>query len=126
MLRLFKYIFSRIYFFYQDVLHVRTKIHYYTSFVLSLLIFANVFVLLNIFTLLFFGQASFNYTSPYYILIGNGLMFSILIIASVKRRYVAVLKEIQVLPNDDRKRLTIISNAYIALSILALLPFVLI
>jgi len=126
MLQLLKYTFGRIYFFYKDALHVRTKIHFYTSFVLALLIFANVFVLINIFTLLISGQASFNYTSPYFILIGNGLMFSILIVASVKQRYVAVLKEIQALPNDDRKRLMIISNTYMALSILALLPFVLI
>jgi hypothetical protein len=126
MLKLFRYTFCRIYFFYRDVLHVRTKIHFYTSFVLGLLIFANVFVLLNIFTLLFSGQASFDYTSPYYILIGNGLVFSILIMASVKQRYVEVLKELQTLPNHDRKRLAVISNAYIVLSILALLPFILI
>lgn len=125
MLQLFKYTFSRIYFFYRDVLHVRTKIHYYTSFVLALLIFANVFVLLNIFTLLFSGQASFDYTSPYYILIGNGLVFSILIIASVKQRYVTVLKEIQALPSVDKKRLSMISNVYVVMSLLALLPFVL-
>ena len=125
MIQLFKYIFSRIYFFYRDVLHVRIKTHYYTSFVLALLIFANVFVLLNIFILLFSGQA-FDYTSPYYILIGNVLVFSILIMASVKRRYVIVLKEIQALPNTDKKRLAVISNTYIALSVLALLPFVLI
>lgn len=123
MLRLLKFTFGRIYFFYRDVFHMRTKIHFYTSFVLALLIFANVFVLLNTFTLLFSGQASFNYTSPYYILIGNGLAFSILIIANVKQRYVAVLNEIQALPSADRKRLIVISNAYIALSMLALLPF---
>lgn len=125
MLQLFKYTFGRIYFFYKDVLHVRTNTHYYTSFVLALLIFANVFVLLNIFTLLFLGQASFDYTSPYYILIGNGLVFSILIIASVKQRYVMVLKEIQALSNVDKKRLSTVFNVYVIMSLLAVLPFIL-
>lgn len=124
MLQLFKFTFSRIYRFYVDVLHVRKQIHFYASFVLALLIFANVFVIVNIYTLLFSGKASFDYTSPYYILIGNGLVISILIIMSVRHRYIAILKEIQALPVEDRKRLTIMSNAYIAISLLALAPFI--
>lgn len=123
MVRFFKYNFSRIYNFYRDVLHVRTNTHYYASFVLSLLIFANVFVLLNLFTLLFSGQASFNYTSPYFILIGNLLMLFTFIIVR-KGKYIDVIKEIQALPADDRKVLTTFSNAYITLSILVLLPLV--
>lgn len=125
MLQLFKFTFSRIYLFYHEVLHVRTRTHYYTSFVLSLLVFANIFALVNAFTLFFLDRMVLGVQSNYFIYVGNAVMFSILIVVSIKRKYLAVIKEITGLPDDERKRLSTISNVYVIVSLLALLPFIL-
>ena len=125
MMLLFKYIFSRVYIFYQDVLHVREHTHYYTSFVLSVLVFGNMFVLINILSLLLFGHTVLRSQSIYFIYLGNIVMFSIFVISSLKRNYLEVVKEIQALTNSDRKRLSIICNIYVTLSLMAVLAFVL-
>jgi hypothetical protein len=124
MIQMFKYIFSRIYLFYQNVLHVRRRTHFYTAFVLSLLVFANIFVIVNTFTFLLFDRMALGITSSYFIYIGNAVMFFMLIVVSISRKYVTVLKEIQLLQTSDKKKLTMISNVYVAISLVSLLPFI--
>lgn len=125
MMQLFKFTFNMIYLFYQEILHVRTRTHYYSSFVLSLLVFANIFVLVNAFTMFFSNKMILVVQSPYFIYVGNGVVFSIFIVVSFKRKYLTVVKEIASLPNDEKKRLHTISIVYMILSLLAPLPFVL-
>jgi hypothetical protein len=62
--------------------------------------------------------------SHYFIYVGNAVVFTVLIVPSFKHRYVAVIKEIQALPSLDKKKLTVIANVYMALSMLTLVPFI--
>lgn len=124
MLRLFKYLFVKIYLFYRDILHIKNRTHLYTSFVLSLLLFANIFVLTNVVTLLIFNKMILSTNSYYYIYAGNVVMLSVLIIVSFKRRYIALVNEIRLLPDTEEKKIARVAKAYVVLSLLALVPFV--
>lgn len=124
MLRLFKYLFVKIYIFYRDRLHVRTRTHLYTSFVLSLILFANVFVLTNAVALFFSNDIILSTSSYDYLYAGNAVMFSVLFIVSFKRRYIALINEIRALPDTENTKLALIAKVYVGLSLLALVPFI--
>lgn len=124
MIPLFKYLFAKIYFFYRDTLHVRTRTHLYSSFVLALMLFANIFALTNTIALLFFDKMILGSGSHYYIYVGNAVMLAVLVIVSFKRRYVALISEMQSLTDAEKKRLTVIANNYVSLSLIALVPFI--
>lgn len=124
MLQLFKYLFARIYFFYRDTLHVRARTHLYTSFVMSLILFANVFVLANTVSILLLDRVILGIGSYSFIYVGNAVMFTVLAAVSFKHRYATVIQEIQALPNHYKKRLTVIAGVYVLLSMLALVLFV--
>src|SRR5260221_9584626 len=123
MTQLFKYLFSRVYIFYRDVLHVNSNAHYYTSFVVSVLVFENMFVLINILSLLFFQYMPLTAQSINFIYLGNIVMFLIFILSSFNRNYLMIIKEIQTLANYDRKRLSVICNIYVALSLMVEMTF---
>lgn len=124
MLPLFKYLFATIYLFYRDILHVRTRTHFFTSFVMALILLANVFVLVNALSILLLDRVILGIRSYSFIYLGNSVMFAVLAAVSFKQRYAIVIHEIQALPNHEKKRLKIIASVYVVLSMLALVPFI--
>lgn len=124
MILLFKYLFAKIYLFYRDTLHVRTRIHLYSSFVLSLILFANIFVLINLISYLFFDEIVLVTGLQYYIYAGNAVMLAVLIIVSSKRRYNILISQMQSLPESEKARLTVIAQVYVWVSLITLVPFI--
>lgn len=121
MVQLFKHTFSRLYLFYQDVLNVKRNTHYYASFVLALLMFANVYTVINGFTLLAYRRIVFDYRTPFFILAGNALVFTMIVMVSMKQRYKVLTAESQTLSIDEKKKLNKNSNAYVIITLVLLL-----
>jgi hypothetical protein len=124
MLQLLKYTFYRIYFWYQSVFGAQREVHYYSSFILSLLLFGNVFLVVTIFSLLTFRQLFFEDLLTFYIILGNILVFSMLIFVSAKRRYVKILEDCKNVSGVEKERLNNLSSRYIIISFIPLLAFI--
>lgn len=123
MIKLLKYIFCRLFLFYKDVLKASSKIHYNVSFVVALLLFGNIFLIINTFNTVVFGQSHFRELFIYYILIGNVLVFSMIAFASIKQMYKKWLEEFERLAKPEKTKLNIISVIYGAISLLSVAFF---
>lgn len=124
MLQLLSYTFCRIYFWYHGRLRdERGMLHYYSSFVLAFLVFGNVFLVVTIFALLVFGQPFFEVLLDFYILIGNIAVFGVVLVVSLKRRYIRMIQKFKNLSGADRSRMDTVSLYYIIVSLMSLVLF---
>jgi hypothetical protein len=73
--------------------------------------------------LLVFRQLFFDTLLTYYIVIGNILVFGVLVVASTKKRYVRMIEEYKNIIGAEKERLDKLSSLYIIISLIPLIAF---
>ena len=120
MLTIFKHIFCVLYIFYQHTLQIAKNTHYYVSVLLALLIFSNLYIIINGYSLFFLDKIVFDYRSPFFIAIGNGLVFIIILFTSYNKHYESLLEEFNRREAKEKVTLHKLSLVYVGISLLLL------
>lgn len=118
MIQLIKYIFSRLYYFYDKVLGIRHNTFLYPSVLMGFLLAFNVLVVLS-FILQIFDTSFFGILPT----IRVGVVLSVLFYMKMGSHYKSILKEVESYENSKRSKLRISSIIYTSVSMLLFFGF---
>jgi len=114
MIQLLKYSFSRLYFFYGQVLSIKHNVFLYPSIVIGVLLAFNILVILSIILLIF----NIGFFGMLYPAVGVGVILATILYISMGSRYKVMLKDVEGYGGDKRSKLKRKSIVYASVSII--------
>jgi hypothetical protein len=124
MIKFFKYSFYRIHLFYQYAFKGNANIHHNVSVTVALMLFGDIFSVINIFNLIVFRDYFFPHLFLYYIILGNLLVFSLIVISSYKQRYKKWITDSDKLTDSEKNQLNILFWVNGTISLLVVVIFI--